>query len=477
MPDNNLKIGGESPTVNIGPASSTPAPSASPTSGSASLSGASFFNKTETKSKGPKMIESIVSGSNTAAKLKPILGNAPTLQKTLEQEREIRMKKKLRLVQILSVLVFVMVAGMAFYFYSELSPGMNLFGSNTTERLKDANTNLRSLQTQLNKYRYLAAQVTLDRFSFVADQYMDKMAKISDPSTPVSVTTELSADVAELQNEMPQLLKNAREYLSPDIVIATTRSDAEEEITDQQILLNAQSDLKAALTEDKKQMTSATQANQTTADLQNLKLIDNTMKLVGNNKLLTAIKSASTDGFSKDLADYTAAPDAVKRQNLQNFMSTVLASTKSDIATIGSLKNDRIQWASIMKHIEEETTKIDANFRGNKSVAYETVGGIAYVSYEFETNTQKLILTGMTKTTDGSNFTLLSKLIDTLELSAYFKDVEERSFSKSGAPETGYESNFKIEMKLEGNEVSSKTKPISLVRDILLTKSGFKRLR
>lgn len=477
MPDNNLKIDGGSPSINIGSAPSATAPTTSSTpapTSSATLSGASFFNKTETKSKGPKMIESIVAGTDTAAKLKPILGNAPTLQKSLEQDREIRLKKKLRLVQTLSILVFVLAAGMAFYFYSELSPGANLFGPNTTERLKDANTNLRSLQTQLNKYRYLGAQVTLDRFSFVADQYMDKMAKISDPATPSTVKTELSADVAELQNELPNLLKNAREYLAADIVIATTRSDAEEEITDQQIRLNAQDDLKNALKEDKKQITSN---SQNPSDLQNLKLIDNTTKLVGNTKLLTAIKSTSVDGFTKDLNDYTSQPDQVKRQNLQSLMSSLLASTKSDIATISSLKNERIQWSAIIKHIEEETTKIDSNFRGNKSVAYETVGGIAYVSYEFESDTQKLVLTGMSKTTDGSNFTLLSKLIDILELSPYFMNVEDRSFTKSGSPETGYESNFKIELNLENGQVSSKTKPISLVKDVLFQKSGVKRLR
>jgi hypothetical protein len=72
----------------------------------------------------------------------------------------------------------------------------------------------------------------------------------------------------------------------------------------------------------------------------------------------------------------------------------------------------------------------------------------------------------------------LSKLIDILELSPYFMNVEERSFTKSGSPETGYESNFKIELNLENDDqVSSKTKPISLVKDILLDKSGVKRLR
>lgn len=477
MPDNNLKIDGGSPVIKIDATPSTPKPAASPApapAGSATLSGASFFNKTEAKTTGPKMIESIVAGSDTASKLKPILGNAPTLQKSLEQDRELRLKKKLRLVQTLALIVFVLAAGMTFYFYSELSPGANLFGPNTTERLKEANTNLRSLQTQLNKYRYLGAQVTLDRFSFVADQYMDKMAKITDPATPSSVKTELSADVAEIQNELPNLLKNAREYLAADIVIATTHSDAEEEITPQQEQLNAQDDLKNALKEDKKQLTT----NSTNpSELQNLKLIDNTMKLVGNNKLLSAIKSTSVDGFAKDLKDYATQPDDVKRQNLQSLMSTLLASTKSDIATISSLKNSRIQWSAIIKRIEEETTKIDSNFRGNKSVAYETVGGIAYVSYEFENNTQKLVLTGMTKTTDGSNFTLLSKLIDILELSPHFMDVEERSFTKSGSPEIGYESNFKIELKLESGEISPKTKPISLVKDVLLQKSGVKRLR
>jgi hypothetical protein len=83
----------------------------------------------------------------------------------------------------------------------------------------------------------------------------------------------------------------------------------------------------------------------------------------------------------------------------------------------------------------------------------------------------------MSKTMDGSNFTLLSKLIDILELSPYFMNVEDRSFTKSGSAETGYESNFKIELNLENGQVSAKTKPISLVKDLLIQKSGVKRLR
>jgi len=446
-------------------AAATPAAAPAKTAAGPAAQGLSFqniFNQTKTEAKGPKMIESIASDkSDAAAKLKPILGNAPALQKTMEQEKEMRLKKKLRSRQMLFVMTFILAAGTTFYFFSELSPSFNLFGPNTTARLTDINKNLRGLQTNINKYRYLASQLDLNRFSYVAEQYLDKTGKIADPSTPVTQIKQLTADVADTESELPVILERLRTNLSQDIVAKTYRTEAEDEKTDDQVLQQFQEDLRTALKSDKSLISKSSSGEE---NQQDLKLIDNTLKLVGNNKLIGTIRGTSLDKFKQDLADYSAKPDDVTKRNaLQELFSNLLASTQSDLATISSVKSSRINWTTVIKQIETVTAETDKNF--GKGL-FETLGGIVYSGYEFDTHSGKIVLSGLTKTNDASNFTLMSNLIDDLEASPYFEQVDMRSFSKSGTVETGFTANFKVDLSLQKAVASAKDKVISLAPNL-----------
>jgi len=458
------------------PAAKAPAAVAAPAkpAAPAAATGLSFqniFDQTKTAAKGPKMIESIASDkSAAAAKLKPILGNAPALQKTMEQEKEMRLKKKLRSRQMLFVTTFILAAGMAFYFFSELSPDFNLFGPNTTTRLTDVNKNLRGLQTNINKYRYFAAQLDLNRFSYVAEQYMDKTGKIADPSTPAAQKSQFTADIAESENELPIILERLRTNLSQEVVVKTFRSDAEVEKTDDTIRQEFEEDLRTALRSDKS-LISTTSTGE--ANLQDLKLIDNTLKLVGNNILIGTIRGTSVDKFKTDLADYSAKPDDVSKRNaMQALFSSLLSTTQSDIATISGVKSSRINWTTVIKQMETVTSETDKNF--GKGL-FETLGGIVYTGYEFDTQSGKIVLSGLTKTNDASNFTLLSNLIDDMESSPYFEKVDMRSFSKSGTTETGYSANFKLDLTLQKTSDVANDKVISLAPN-LKARTAVKRI-
>lgn len=467
MADIKINLGATAPSGNQ--TAAQPTVSAPPSPDQEEESFQNIFNQKTAQTKDPKLLETIVSEKSTAAKVKPILGSAPTLQKTLQQEKEYELRKKVRLVQGVLLLVFLLTIGMAFYFYSELSPGFNLFGANTTAKLTDVNKNLRSLQTQLNKYRYLAAQLDLNRFSYVSDQFLDKASQLNDPEVPANVKLELQTEIVEAQSELPIILQRIRENLTQDIVITTTRSEAEPELTADQIRQQFEEDLRNALREERSSIAAASE----TQNLEDLKLYDNTLKLVGNTALLNTVKNVSVESFQKDLEDYTSTQDQNKRKNLQTLIASILSSTKSDLSTIGALKNTRIDWSTIIKQLETVTAERDPNF--GKGV-FETLGGILYTGYEFDANADKIVLSGVTKTNDATNFALISLLVDDLEGSEHFKDVEMRSFSKTGTAQEGYVANFKIDLGLESEDDSNKNEPISLVKRSVSAKSGIKRI-
>lgn len=425
-----------------------------------------IFSKQAEKETGPKMLESIT-GKESALKLKPILGNAPNLQKTLEQDKEYGLKKKLRNWQIMLVIVFMLGAGAAFYFYSELSPTFNLFGQNSTGQLISMNKGLQGLQAQLNKYRYLSAQIDLDRFSFTSDEFFDKTAQLNDPNTADAAKPELSSAVETAQLELPKMLQRIQDNLGADIVVKTYQTEYDPKLSDLEIQQQFEADLRQALKDDR--------AGQST-DPQKLKLIDNTVKLVGNTKLLAKMRGIAIADFKKQLDDYKIEQDPNKRKALQALITGILGSTKSDIATIGVIKTGRIEWTKIIDEIARVTKdpEVDQYFGQD---LYSTVGiDLKYTGYEFDSTSGKIVLSGLTKTKNADNFTLISKLIDKLEESALFKNVGMRSFSKSGTLDTGYSANFKIDLELQTDSSGTPAKKISVIDDTLRRRVGQKRV-
>lgn len=462
-----IKLGGESgstgtsPQIVIGaPTASTPA-----TPAPAGESMGNIFTQGQAKKEDSKLISSIISQKDVAQKTKSILGPAPTLEKSIEQDKEATMKRKLRLYQFIFVMLFLATGAMSFYFYSELSPDFSLLGANTTQRLTDTNANLRQVQTLVSKDRYLAAQLKLNEFSYQSDRFLSSVSKVNDASINSFDKRAIFADLEESQKALPVLLGEIRDLLTKDLVVPTYRTEKEPETTPEQALQTAQDDLRTALRAEKSKY------NLTTTDPQeilDIKLIDNAVKLVGNNALLGALQKTSADAFQKQLEDYAATPDVQKLKAIQDVIGKVLSSTKSDLATIADIKRNRIEWSTIIGQIKEETLNVDKNF--DQPLLYETLGGVVYTGYEFDTNNNKIVLSGTTKTLDGSNFTVMSNLIDQLENSRYFEDVDMRSFTKSKAgtgSNEGYMANFKIDLSLEKAGFSNNNSQINLQTDAL----------
>lgn len=461
------KINLGAPTLNIGASApgSAPAGGTTPSPAPAGESMGNIFTQSQAKKEESKMITSIISKKDVAQKSKAILGPAPTLEKSIEQEKEAGLKRKLRLYQFIFLTVFLAGGAAAFYFYAELSPDFSLFGANTTQRLTDTNTNLRQVQTLVNRDRYLAAQLKLNEFSYQADRFLSSVPKANDPTINQFDKRAIMTDLEESKNALPVVLGDVRELLTQNIIAETYRSEKEPEQTPEQILATAQEDLRSALRETKSQYN---QSNPDPQEIQDIKLVDNAIKLVGNRSLLNALQGTSVDTFRQQLDDYAQAPDPQKQKAVQDIIGKVLSSTKSDLATIADIKTDRVTWSEIIGQIKEETLNVDPNF--DQPLLYDTLGGVIYNGYEFDSNSNKIVLSGTTKKLDGSNFTLLSNLIDQMENSRYFKDVDMRSFTKgrSGTGvNDGFLANFKIDLSLETEGFSDNNTPVSLQSDTL----------
>ncbi len=477
MLDTKINLAGDANQENKLPLTVPVAPTP-PVSGAVGMNTASegsfqnIFTQKNTKPDEAKVLETAISNKDAVSKLKPILGNAPALQRTLQQEKEYSLKKKLRSIQTLFVIILLIGLGASGYFYSQLSPHFTFFGQNTVTQLDEVNKSLKGLQTQLNKYRYLAAQIDLNRFSYVSNEFLDKTSQYNNPNVASNVKTQLAADIQEAQTDLPQILVRLKENLGQNIVISTYHTGSEEESSDAAIQAAFEADLKSALRGDLTQLTK----NKTSDDpSEDVKLINNTLKLVGNEKLLNTLKNLAVERFTQDLEEYKTTQDPTKRKALQTTIATLLSSTQSDISTIGAIKSTRTEWSKIIKQLETVTKEVDPYFGTG---VYEAVGfEIVYTGYEFDSTSQKIVLSGLTKTNDAKNFTLITKLIDALEGSAFFKDVDMRSFTKSGTLETGFVANFKLALHLEDGETSTKDKPVSLFKGLLREKAGFRRIK
>ncbi len=432
-----------------------------------------FFSRAKEEEKDTTMMKSILTKSGPP-KIRPILGSAPALQKSIEAEKVTGQKNSLRAAMTFFVIAFLAAGGIFFYFYSQLSPTFDLFGKNPTTQLTELNKNLRSSQAVINKHRYLAAQLDLNSFSFISDDFMDKTNQLTLKQLTPAQITAISNSVAEAADELPARLLAIKDNLTPAIVIETYQTEAEAEMTPESIEKDAEAALRESLLEERKKLTQSSELSENYD--QDLRLIDNTLKLVGNSKLLNSIKGANPEKFREDLLAYADSLDVPQREALQKIMGDILATTKSDISTIGSVKAQRTSWLWIIDKIEEVTIGVDPNFN---SGLFEVTGlEVVYNGYTLDAQSGAVVLSGQTKTIDSKNFTLITELIDAFEESPYFKNVEMRSFSKSGDDITGFTASFNLNLTIEKEGISPVNKPLSLEsRPMALNTGGVKRTK
>lgn len=435
-----------------------------------------FFssNALQEKAGTSKLMENIASqkAKLEQPKIEDLLGKKSTiLEKTIEQETELKLKKKKRLMQFMAFASAIIMIGVNAFLYFQLSPGVNVFGlfsynfdSNLRNDLFNLNESLRGVQTDLNKYRYLTGQLYLNQFGYESTRFIDGVGNLANPGAETDKAAMTSV-VAEAQSRLPDLLAGAKQNLTQPIAVTTFKTRGEEsDLAPVSEDAEFQRQLRTSIVGEKQAIKAAAGNENTDTIEQELNFYDNALKLVGNSKLISNLQSQTVDAFQIEADEFANGDDPVQKQNFRQYVDNLLASTKVNLATITNLRNGRIKLSDVMDRIQKITTKVNSDH--NSGLGSSNASKMDYSSYEFNTDNSHVSISGVNTTASGTNREVMTFLIEAFEASSEFANVTLRSFpvSRSTDPATGvteYSMTFKIDMSIEKGAFSKQNAPIA----------------
>ncbi|MEK7544803.1 MAG: hypothetical protein AAB551_01600 [Patescibacteria group bacterium] len=388
--------------------------------------------KTDSKSSNDVVFQSLIKTDMKATeKKKSILGDLPKIDTSLFIDREYHLKKQLSIVRFVFAGLLVVFFGMYVFFASQLNPDFDLFGQNVARTLDDKNAQLKTLQTDVNLSRIESMQTLLANFAYSADGFLEKFSEYRAAQMDAK-KAEISADLDSIRQGMYEPFEKAREKMLArnwiTVFRTTTVSDSEAEREfDEALRERLRAERKTQLESYKKTEQTALKEQLTHEMAQNFELL----QLVGNVPMKTLLQ---TDIRS------------LNHEELKDFIGKFSAAYPSRLGLIYQIKEKRVPWARTIREISVRTKNVDPLFRTG---FFAKLGGILYNAFDFEGSSGRIGLTGQAKSDDGSNFSILANLVDELEGSIVFKDVDMRSFSKRLSDGGGYEGSFKIDFRLQ----------------------------
>jgi len=433
-----------------------------------------FFlgSKNDEKSASSQILENIASqkAKLEEPKIESLLGKSGSglLQKSLEEEKLDKLKRKVRSRKLLTLLVLLIVVGANGYLWFQLNSGLNLFGfytfnfeNNLFNSAQQTNTNLESVQTNANKFRYLTGQLYLNQFSFDMTKFFDGVAAINDPAT-VNSRADIVDQLTQIKTEAPQLLASAKENLTVPVATALVKlPQSGEDTADINPDVPFQTDLRKAIGTDKAALLATVQSGGQTENLpRDIDFLDNTNSLVGNSALLNNLNALTPEQLSKGMDDYQNLNDPAQKAKFKNQIDSLLGVTKNPLALISKLKNGRVNWTVVLQKVNLIAQKVNSEHSGTSGSSE-----ITFSNFDLSSDGKKISFTGLNKTSDGTNREVVTFLIQALEDSADFKNVTDRSFPLSKETDTetsatSFSMNFKVDMEIETGTFDSKNAPV-----------------
>lgn len=146
-------------------------------------------------------------------------------------------------------------------------------------------------------------------------------------------------------------------------------------------------------------------------------------------------------------ADFESFSDKQLLALNRNILALFNQNSLSQVAVV---EVDRINWTAVFNELEKVIQEFDANFDIFTSSPDYT---ISLSSYSLNSSTQTFTVNGEVKTTDSRTFTLIANIVDALEASNMFSDLNYTTFSKSFEEEgDSYSSNLTLNFKLENSQ-------------------------
>lgn len=363
---------------------------------------------------GSNVVNAVVSQTDTAR----ILGPKPTIHPSIE----IPGKGFSISGFFLKLSIFLAVAT-ALFFYSQLQTQFEIFGKNPAQQLSSLESTIQEEQTTLNLYRWTLATYALDEFSQLADHYLYQLSIYESEWTSRNTKTALEAELIELQDSMKTELATVKEHVSATLYPENTGFSALSlpELDDQY------TGLLMTRIDSEKQALLVKEGGPYTTEIATL---DSVLNLLNHPNLVTSVRTLD---FESDLS----------AESIQALFEYAMEINTSEYLTVMSVKNQRTDWNNLLQSIEALTSQVDPLYESNLPSYIE------YSNLSLDAETGEVVLRGTTRTDDSLNFSVISDLIDELEQSDLFMDVETRSFSKSESQDDGYTAQFTISMMLQ----------------------------
>lgn len=378
------------------------------------------------------IIKNIVS-TETGGAAKSILGEAPTLDTSLI--RNLPPPRSLLLVILRVFFGLILLAGISsfLFFTSQLTSDLDFATSrlkiqNVSENLASTNAEIISLQTDLNFYRYLKLNAFFDTFSSDGDSFLHYLETTNSQTSGEAEKEDALLEISSLKQSLSTSISNIQQIFTEEF----TAPLIDKEFSDGADLSALYKEKLIMKLNEKIASVSNSADSQARRDFKNFTQISDLVKNTGLRNLFLSI-------------DFTA----LSNQEIYDFIKNVNSVIINDLTIIQKIKEQRIKWSDMIDEIALRTMTIDRHYNQN---FYDDLGGIRYTSYNFNSGSKTISISGETKKFDTMNFTMIVDLIDELNKSKFFKDAAVRSLSKAGSVKDGYTSSLQLSLTLEDEE-------------------------
>lgn len=363
-----------------------------------------------------------------APSLSALLGPKPIFSQKTFEETERRRKKTAKTVFFLAVLVLLGTYG---FFYSQLNPNFTLLndqlGPNVAARFESSNSELKAKQTELNLINYRMARLFLDEVNSQIDPFQRQTAiensSFSTLAEKQNAALELQILGAGIKRTLGETQKILSKPLGIDIYTSEPVIPEEREAEFENFLKTKLNEESAALNADSK------------PNVVEIRLIENVLRLVENRSFRQTL-------LAQDLGK-------ISEEAFSGMLAKIREEGSDELSAIDKVKEKRIDWGSVISDIHAVTTKADP-FYGQG--LFKTVGGFLFSSYRFDAKTGRISISGLTKRSDSKIFSAIAELVDAIEKSPKFKDIEFRSFTKSKDESGDYSSSVNLDFTLQAEK-------------------------
>lgn len=356
-----------------------------------------------------------------ALTLSSLLGQQPLVSKHAAEEKE---QKRAKLGKTVLGIAAVAALGVYGFFYIQLNPEFtalsDTLGPNVASQFESSNAELRSKQSELNVLRYRTARLLLDEINGRVDSFQQESDILKSPYATKTEKTNAEANRQVLGAEIKKSFLDLQKILREPLGVETYTPKP---VTPEELNAQYETALKEQLEKEKSALLSSENSDPVA-----IRLVDNVSRLVSNNAFRDMVLQQNVEKIYED--EFTPMLIQIRKQGTD------------ELAFINQLKEQRVDWGRMIQDIHAVTTKADPWYgRG----LFKTAGGFLFSSYQSDAKSGRVSMSGLTKRSDSRTFSQIVELVDSIEKSPKFKDIDFRSFAKSKAEGGDYSSSLNLE--------------------------------